>query len=156
MNHEYEVDMQTGHTQLTLVRGVGILGDWFDFYTNDSQCLRKVTAEYAVEVYAEGGRTQAVQNAYAYNRPRLYAFAGNGKGEAVRDSVIAVTGDVVASCLKKSDAGEMVVRIFNPYEDAKMVNFGKEVQITDMRETLCGEKVTEMLVAPKKIITVKF
>lgn len=25
-NHEYEVDRASGHTQLTLVRGVGILG----------------------------------------------------------------------------------------------------------------------------------
>ena len=155
-NHEYEVDMQTGHTQLTLVRGIGILGDWFDFYTSDSQCLRKVTAEYAVEVYAKEDRPQAVQNAYSYNRPRLYAFAGNGKGEAVQDSVIGVTGDVVASCLKKSDAGERVVRIFNPYEEAREVKFDREVQITNMAETLCGEKVTQMTIAPKKIITVKF
>jgi alpha-mannosidase len=52
-NHEYEVDRASGHTQLTLVRGVGILGDWFDFYTYDSQCLRKVTAGYAVELYTD-------------------------------------------------------------------------------------------------------
>ena len=155
-NHEYEVNRASGYTELTLVRGVGILGDWFDFYTYDSQCLRKVTAEYAVEFYTQENRTDAVNRAYDFNRPRLYAFAGNGKGEAVQGSVISIEGDVIASCLKKSDAGENVLRIFNPYEDAKMVNFGKEVQVTDMRETLCGEKVTEMLVAPKKIITVKF
>ena len=58
--------------------------------------------------------------------------------------------------MKKSDAGEMVVRIFNPYEEARDVQFDREVQITNMAETLCGEKVTQMTVAPKKIITVKF
>ena len=155
-NHEYEIDMQTGHTQLTLVRGVGILGDWFDFYTNDSQCLRKVTAEYAVELYAADGRSEAVQNAYAFNRPKLYAFAGNGKGEPAKASVISVEGDVVASCLKQSDAGETVVRIFNPYNESRAVKFSKEVQLTNMKEELCGDKVTELTVAAKKIITVKF
>ena len=155
-NHEYEVDRASGHTQLTLVRGVGILGDWFDFYTYDSQCLRKVTAEYAVELYTDENRSEAVRRAYDFNRPRLYAFAGNGKGESVHGSVISVEGDVIASCLKKSDAGETVVRIFNPYEEAKAVRFDREVQITDMNETQAGAKVTELLVAPKKIITVKF
>ncbi|MBE7085866.1 MAG: hypothetical protein E7366_01780 [Clostridiales bacterium] len=155
-NHEYEVDMTTGHTQLTLVRGVGILGDWFDFYTYDSQCLRTVTAEYAVEFYTSENRAEAVASAYAFNRPRLYAFAGNGKGEAARSSVVSVKGDVVASCLKQSDAGETVLRIFNPYNEARKVKFDREVQLTDMRETLCGEKVTELTLAEKKIITIKF
>ena len=155
-NHEYEVDLETMHTQLTLVRGVGILGDWFDFYTYDSQCLRKVTAEYAVEFYTSENRCEAVQTAYAYNRPKLYAFAGNGKGEAARESVISVEGDVVVSCLKQSYAGETVVRIFNPYEESRAVKFSKEVTLTNMKEEVCGEKVTELTLAPKKIITVKF
>ncbi len=155
-NHEYEVDRTTGHTQLTLVRGVGILGDWFDFYTFDSQCLRKVTAEYSVEFYTQGNRANAVDSAYAFNRPRLYAFAGNGKGEAAQSGVIAVEGEVIASCLKQSDSGETVLRVFNPYECDKVVKFDREVQITDMKETHCGCKITEMTVAAKKIITVKF
>lgn len=155
-NHEYEVEVATGHTQLTLVRGVGILGDWFDFYTYDSQCLRTVTAEYSVGFYTSGNRTESVDGAYAFNRPRLYAFAGNGKGEKARDGVISVEGDIVASCLKQSDAGETVLRIFNPYDEERNVKFDREVQLTDMRETLCGEKVTELTVAAKKIITVKF
>ena len=155
-NHEYEIDMTTGHTQLTLVRGVGILGDWFDFYTYDSQCLRTVTAEYSVELYTAENRMSAVQTAYAFNRPKLYAFAGNGKGERVHGGLISVKGDVIASCLKQSDAGETVLRIFNPFDEEKLVQFSKEVQLTDMRETLCGEKVTQLTVAPKKIITVKF
>ena len=155
-NHEYEVDMTTGHTQLTLVRGVGILGDWFDFYTYDSQCLRKVTAEYSIAFYTADNRVEALDDAYAFNRPRLYAFAGNGKGEKALGSVISVEGDIVASCLKKSDAGERVLRIFNPYEEARKVKFDREVQLTNMKETLCGEKVTELTVAAKKIITVKF
>ena len=58
--------------------------------------------------------------------------------------------------MKKSDAGETVVRIFNPYEVAKVVRFDRAVQITDMNETRAGAKVTELLVAPKKIVTVKF
>ena len=155
-NHEYEVDLTTGHTQLTLVRGVGILGDWFDFYTYDSQCLREVTAEYSVEFFGEENRTEAVQNAYSFNRPRLYAFAGNGKGEKTKGSVISIEGDIISSCLKKSYGGERVVRIFNPYGEARKVKFDREVQITDMRETLSGEKVTELTVDAKKIVTVKF
>ena len=155
-NHEYEVDMQTGHTQLTLVRGIGILGDWFDFYTSTSQCLRKVTAEYSVEFYTAGNRNDAVQRAYAYNRPKLYAFAGSGKGEQAQDSVVAIDGDVVITCLKKSRAGEKVARFFNPYEEERTVRFDRPVQITDMKEEMAGETVTEMVVAPKKIITVKW
>ena len=76
--------------------------------------------------------------------------------EATRESVISVEGDVVVSCLKQSYAGETVVRIFNPYEESRAVKFSKEVTLTNMKEELCGEKVTELTLAPKKIVTVKF
>ena len=154
-NNLYEI-MANGHTQITLVRGVGILGDWFDFYTYDSQCLREVTAEYMVEFYTANEREVAIDDAYAYHHPRLYAFAGNGKGEAIKGLGLTVDGDVTVTCVKMNERGENVVRFFNPYKVAKTVKFSKEVALTNMRETENGAKVTEMEVAPKKIITVKF
>lgn len=155
-NNEYEVMAENGHTQITLVRGVGILGDWFDFYTYESQCLREVVAEYAVELYTESQREQAIDRAYAYNKPRLYAFAGNGRGEEQKSFGLQIDGDVTVTCVKMNERGENVVRFFNPYTIAKTVKLSKEVVLTDMREELAGEKVTEITVGPKKIITVKF
>ena len=154
-NNLYEI-MANGHTQITLVRGVGILGDWFDFLTYDSQCLREVTAEYMVEFYTANERETAIDNAYAYHHPRLYAFAGNGRGEALSGCGLTVDGDVTVTCVKMNERNENVVRFFNPYTEAKTVKFSREVTVTNMRETLSGEKVTEMVVSPKKIITVKF
>ncbi|MBE5742617.1 MAG: hypothetical protein E7360_04805 [Clostridiales bacterium] len=155
-HNEYEVLADNGHTQITLVRGVGILGDWFDFYTYDSQCLREVTAEYMVEFYVDGEREMAIDEAYSFHKPRLYAFAGNGKGEKASDSAISVSGNVVVSCLRMNENGENVLRIFNPYEVAQEVKFSKEVCVTDMREQFSGEKITQTTLAPKKILTVKF
>ena len=155
-NNLYEVMKDNGHTQITLVRGVGILGDWFDFYTYDSQCLREVTAEYMVEAYANGERESAIDDAYAYHKPRLYAFSGNGKGEKLETGVIEIDGDVTVTCLKMNQKGENVLRFFNPYTVAKQVTFDKEVYITDMREQKHIERGTTFSVAPKKIVTVKF
>ena len=155
-NNEYEIMQGTGHTQLTLVRGIGILGDWFPFYTKDSQCLREVTAEYMVRFYTAGGREEAVSDAYAFNKPSLYAFSGKGKGEATQGAAVVVEGDVIVSCVKKNDAGETVVRIFNPYEVAKEAKFDRPVYVTNMREVVTGECVQTMQVPAKKIITVKF
>ena len=154
-NNEYEIVEGTGHTQLTLVRGIGILGDWFPFPTEDSQCLREVTAEYEVQFYVSGGRTEAVENAYAFHKPCLYAFAGNGKGEGVKPSVIGIEGNVIVSCLKQSDCGETVLRVFNPYEETQEIVFDRSVCVTNLRETENGERVRRLQVPPKKIITVK-
>lgn len=155
-NNLYEVMESNGHTQITLVRGVAILGDWFDFYTYDSQCLREVTAEYMVEFYTESERESAINRAYRYHHPRLYAFAGNGNGEKQNGFGLNIDGDVTVTCVKMSEKGENIVRFFNPYNCSKSVKFSKEVILTNMAETYCGEKLTEMVVAPKKIITVKF
>ena len=155
-NNEYEVCASNGHTQITLVRGVGILGDWFDFYTYDSQCLREITAQYSVSFYSAGEREKAIDSAYAYHHPRLYAFSGVGKGENKADSEISFVGDVTATCVRKNADGEKVLRFFNPYETAQKVVFSKQVTLTDMLEKANGDKVKELLVAPKKIITVKF
>ncbi len=155
-NNEYEVCAHNGHTQITLVRGVGILGDWFDFYTYDSQCLREITAEYAVGFYANGERESLIDWAYSYHHPRLYAFSGKGRGEKPSDSAIGFNGNVTATCVRKNADGENVLRFFNPYETTQEVEFSREVVLTDMLEKLNGEKVRKIAVSPKKIITVKF
>ena len=155
-NNEYEVCAHNGHTQITLVRGVGILGDWFDFYTYDSQCLREVTAEYSVGVYGAGERECCVDSAFAYHHPRLYAFSGVGAGEETKAREVAFEGNVIATSVRKNADGESVLRFFNPYETAQTVKFSKQVTVTDMLEKANGEKVVELTVAPKKIITVKF
>ena len=109
-----------------------------------------------VEFYTANEREAAIDNAYAYHHPRLYAFAGNGRGEALSGCGLTVDGDVTVTCVKMNERDENVVRFFNPYTEAKTVKFSREVTVTNMRETLSGEKVTEMVVSPKKIITVKF
>lgn len=155
-NNEYEVKADNGHTQITLVRGVGILGDWFDFYTYESQCLREVTAEYMVEYFTKEERINALDDAYAFHRPRLYAFSGNGNNECAGNTLIEVDGEVTVSCVRQNQNGENILRLFNPYLDSKQVKFSKEVVLTDMAEKLIGEKIKELTVSPKKIITVKF
>ena len=155
-NNEYEVVKETGRTQITLVRGVGILGDWYDFYTYDSQCLREITAEYSVGFYVNGEREKAIEEANMFHKPRLLAFAGNGKGENENGSIISVDGDVTITCLKQSRNGENVLRLFNPYCENKTVKFSKEVVIANMNEETVGGKVTEIDVSAKKIVTVKF
>lgn len=155
-NNEYEVCAHNGHTQITLVRGMGILGDWFDFYTYDSQCLREITAEYSVGFYNANEREKVVDWAYSYHHPRLYAFSGIGQGQEVKPSEISFNGEVVATCVRKNAEGESVLRFFNPYDTAKKVEFSKVVTLTDMIEKTNGEKVKELLVEPKKIVTVKF
>ncbi|MBR2336550.1 MAG: hypothetical protein IKA61_01200 [Clostridia bacterium] len=155
-NNLYEIMESNGHTQITLVRGVGILGDWFDFYTYDSQCLREVTAEYMVEFYTEKDRESAIDSAYAYHHPRLCAFAGNGRGEEQKGFGLEVSGDVTVTCVKMSQKGENVVRMFNPYNEPKSVKFSKEVTVTDMAEIHDGEKLSQTVLTPKKILTVKF
>ena len=117
---------------------------------------REVTAEYMVQFYTASEREKAIDDAYAYHHPRLYAFAGNGRGEALSGSGLTVDGDVTVTCVKMNERGENIVRFFNPYTEAKTVKFSREVALTNMRETENGEKVTEMVVSPKKIITVKF
>lgn len=155
-NNLYEVLESNGHTQITLVRGVGILGDWFDFYTYDSQCLRDCYAEYMVEFFTKEDRISALDDALTYHHPRLYAFAGNGKGEDVCPSQIEVDGDVFVTCLKMNARGENILRFFNPYTTAKTVKFSKAVTIANMKEDTVGDTVSEMVVEPKKIVTVKF
>ena len=155
-NNEYEVCAHNGHTQITLVRGVGILGDWFDFYTYESQCLREITAEYSVGVYSAGEREECVDWAFSYHHPRLYAFSGVGAGEQTKASEVGFDGNVIATCVRKNANGENILRFFNPYETAQTVKFSKQVTLTNMLEKEDGEKVVELTVAPKKIVTVKF
>ena len=50
-----------------------------------------------------------------------------------------------------ANAGDM-----GSYEESRAVKFDREVILTNMKEELCGEKVTELTLAPKKIVTVKF
>ena len=155
-NNLYEVLESNGHTQITLVRGVGILGDWFDFYTYDSQCLREVYAEYMVEFFAAEDRMNAIDDAMAFHHPRLYAFSGNGNGEDICPSQIAVDGDVIVTCLKMNARGENILRFFNPFATEQKVSFTKPVTVANLNEETVGETVSEMVVAPKKIVTVKF
>ena len=153
-NLEYEVNAKTNATELTLVRGVKEMGDWFYFPTEDSQCLRRVTANYSVEFYANGNREKAVENAYSFHKPCLWAFSGNGKGGTVQNGLLQIKGNVTVSCMKRSDEGETVVRFFNPYETAQTVSFNKKVQLTNMAETERGDSLTEVTVKPKQIVTV--
>ncbi len=152
--HEYEIG-KDGATQVTLVRGVGEMGDWFYFPTEDSQCLGECTAEYAVGVYAASEREEALLAAYDFHRPPFAAFGGCGAGEAVQASPARVYGNVVQSCLKKAEDGNGVIaRVFNPFAVPQALRFAGGVRQTDLQEK--ADEEAQPVAAPKKIVTLRF
>ena len=153
--NEYEINRKNGATELTLVRGVGEMGDWFYFPTRDSQCLGERTAEYAVGIYGAGAREEELLAAFDYHRPPFAAFGAHGRGEPLRAGIAGVCGNAVQSCLKKAEDGRgYIARIYNPFAAAQALRFKGAPHKTDMREE--GSAAAEEAIPPKKIWTLRF
>lgn len=156
--NEYEVDRTNNATELTLVRCIGELGDWFYFPTEGSQCIGDICCEYAVGLYAGGNREQVVAAAYDYSRPPLQVFSARGKKETCMPAVMEAKGDAVVSCLKKAENGKgYICRMFNPFEVEKTVVLDRKAEIVRMDEKNTGKTVEGRVhIAPKQILTLLF
>ena len=154
-NNEYEIN-KNGATEITLVRSVGVLGDWFPFYTNDSQCLRRVESSYMIEFFDAAERSSAIYDAFMFHKPVLVAFNGFGNGATPENLPYLVSGDVFVSCVHQNGKRENVIRLFNPYSESKEIIFSDDVTLISMDEKHKLQSAKSFVVPPKKIFTVKF
>lgn len=181
---EYEVLRDGRNTiALTLLRAVGELGDWGVFPTPQAQCERKLTLEYAIipqagafgaaEAEAQGrafaAPLQAVQ-AHAELVADEPATAEVKKPEAALPSTSAFVelspNTLVLSAVKKAeDRDGVVVRLYNPTEQAVKARLRTALPVREAHEVNLAERrlgklsvkdgAVELDTPAKKIVTVE-
>ncbi|GHV00229.1 alpha-mannosidase [Clostridia bacterium] len=160
--NEYEVVADRGNDLgITLVRGVGELGDWYYFPTFDSQCLGPVTAEYCVCPFGAATKTEALTAVLDFSKPPLsYAAAEPHGGVPAGGSLLGARSDglVFMGCLKRAEKGDAyVARFVNLEERPVRLNLNKKAAEINMAETETLSAAKSVFdLEPKKIITLKF
>lgn len=161
--NEYEVSADKSNVlYLTLMRGVGELGDWFYFPTADSQCLGSCEAEYAVCLF--GGEAELASAAVESENYRLQKFvlceALARGGDKLNKSLFGFEreGAVFTSAVKESeDKTGYIVRLYNPWKENASVRTETPFDVVDMAERgVLEQGIREYCVAPKKIVTLYF
>ena len=145
-----------GKLRLVLLRGVGEMGDWFTFPTEDSQGLGERHAEYAVTAFGPSERDEAVRRARNFCRPPLFAaVTGPHAGQNFAPGLsLQADGLVLTSCLKRAeDQKGWILRLFNPGEGETSLTFSLPVRETDLKEEACKEPSCRFTLGPKKIMT---
>lgn len=166
---EYEVKRDPAHTlHLTLLRGVGYMGDWGIFPTPLAQCKGKFTLEYSVIPYVGKEQGEAYQNAYAFSSPAVLAFGcdtGAGKLPAVGNFFSLNNRFIRMSALKKAEESDsLILRLFNVSDQEQTVSIPlspfTQAWLTGMdekrREELSVESgVLHLTFGKKKILTIE-
>lgn len=145
-----------GKLRLVLLRGVGEMGDWFYFPTEDSQGLGLRRAEYAVGVFRPDTRTSTLLKARAFCRPPLTAaVTGAHPGQSFAPGLQMQTeGLILTSCLKRAEDGRgYILRLYNAGEDPAELKFSLPVRLTDLSEGRCQKPARHFEAGPKKILT---
>ena len=166
---EYEVLRDGRNTMaLTLLRGVGEIGDWGVFPTPEAQCSGTQTAEYAVSLGRDGFPLYREGWAFYYGESRAVSMSRQSGTAAPKDSVAElVSGDVVISAIKKAEDNEMfVLRLYNPLNEAQAVRVRFNPSVSRACLSNLNEEPGEELplsghtaafeAGPKKIVTLLF
>ena len=70
---------------------------------------------------------------------------------------LEMQGTLFTTAVKKAEADNgVIVRMYNPLQDAAIVSSSQPFQKTNLAETTNESVVKECEVGPKKILTVKF
>ena len=127
------------------------------------QCPGKQVFEYALTFYKDN-YNELPNKAADYFAPVKCAVCGRGKGTLPKEDCfinIENKNVHVTSIKKANDGNGVIVRLYNPTEDAQKITFGdkcKSVEITNMAEEFKAEATADVTVEAKKIMTyrVKF
>lgn len=162
--YEYEVFEDT-RMALTLIRGCRIkqaVSEEKITVLDDKGilCLGERSFEYNINFYHcdKAELTNVAAQNYA---PVEVAFCGRGKGElSAENSLLSADNkNIHISAIKPSEDGKgIVIRMFNPTDDTKTVNFNfgfkfNNLYIADMDENIKEKTESEIKVGAKKIVT---
>jgi alpha-mannosidase/mannosylglycerate hydrolase len=117
---EYEI-LDERKIAITLLRGIGEVGDWGYFPTDDGQCLGEGTFETSFIPY-EGTwlSSGAHKKAYAFNIPPICEM-GEQDDKILLD---LSTNNIVISALKKAEyCDNIIVRAYNVSDDTVSCDF---------------------------------
>ena len=156
--YEYEVYRDGKNTMgITLLRAVGEMGDWFYFPTPAAQMQGEYEFSYCLIPF-DGDFASAVVNGYNYTYPKLFAVqeANHGGVDSLNGVDLNVQGTLLLAAVKKAEtSGDVIVRMYNPMQEAASISCGKAFKQTNLAETADGESVNECAVGAKKIVTLK-
>ncbi len=167
--HSYEILRDGKNTMaMTLLRGVGQMGDWGYFPTPQMQVKGKITLHYAIIPYAAELKAHAFDAAYSFSNDCLYAVqtdCHSGKLEP-NQSLLKVRGDYIATSAWKQaeDTQGVILRLYNVSDFAQEMTvtmaphlfsnvFETNLAETERQTIALTEGVFRQDVAPKKIKT---
>lgn len=159
--HEHEVLRYQNNTLgLTLLRGVGELGDWGYFPTPDSQMKREHTVEYYVSHFSKDTLYTAQTQAQTFHDRPLSAYPiGQAKGTVPLSVSLFNTHDnrISTTALKahETKAG-YIYRAYNKTAETITISFNVHPSIEQIAITNLAETKTIPLTIKQGAITVTF
>jgi len=143
--HEHEAMRHNNNTlALTLLRGVGELGDWGIFPTPNSQMKKRITLEYYIEAFDSKALYNAQVRAQTYHDQPLISFplSDDSKGDTPLSFSLIATNDkrIETTAYKVSeDKKSLIVRFYNKTSSPIKVAFKGDESVSEIGETTLKE-----------------